>query len=121
MSPSTQMSSEIFLTPENFQGQIVMDNILRQMSYDGKFDSPHLDQSGFSPSVQSHSHSYYQSSKSQWLQDIPASQHKVRLSSHPYIADRHYSHEQQYPDCKQCYGDHSSNHHYRGSRYDFFH
>ncbi|KAJ8790545.1 hypothetical protein J1605_004518 [Eschrichtius robustus] len=34
-------------------------------------------------------------------------------NSHPYIVDRHYSREQHYTD-------HGSNHHYRGSRDDFF-
>lgn len=121
MSPSTQIVQRSYSTPENFQRQAVMNNILRQMSYGGKFGSPHPDQSGFSPSVQSHSHSYNQSSSSQWRQDTPASQRKVRQSSHPYIADRHYSREQRYPDCEQRYSDHSSDHHYRGSRDDFFH
>ncbi|OWK17972.1 RBM7 [Cervus elaphus hippelaphus] len=79
---------------ENFQRQAVMNSVLRQMSYGGKFGSPHLDQSGFSPSVQSHNHTFNQSSSSQWRQDTPSSQRKVRLNSYPYVMDRHYSREQ---------------------------
>lgn len=89
-----------------------MNSVLRQMSYSGKYGSPHLDQSGFSPSVQSHNHTFNQSSSSQWRQDTPSSHRQVRQNSHPYIADRHYSREQRYTD-------HGSDHHYRG-RDDFF-
>ncbi|EPQ13147.1 RNA-binding protein 7 [Myotis brandtii] len=104
MTPSPQIIQRSFSSPENFQKQAVMNNVLRQMSYGGKFGSPHLDQSGFSPSVQSHNHSYNQSSSSQWRQDTPSSLRKARQSSHPYLADRHYSREQ----------------HYRGHRVDYF-
>ncbi|KAB1254706.1 RNA-binding protein 7 [Camelus dromedarius] len=113
MTASAQIIKRSFSSPENFQRQAVMNNVLRQMSYGGKFGSPHLDQSGFSPSVQSHNHAFNQSSSSQWRQDAPSSQRKVRQNSHPYLADRHYSREQRYPD-------HGSDHHYRGSRDDFF-
>ncbi|XP_008576046.1 PREDICTED: RNA-binding protein 7 isoform X3 [Galeopterus variegatus] len=112
MTPSAQIIQRSFSSPENFQRQAVMNSVLRQMSYGGKVGSPHLDSSGFSPSVQSHSHTFNQSSSSQWRQDTP-SQRKVRQNSHPYPADRHYSREQRYTD-------HGSDHHYRGSRDDFF-
>ncbi|KAG8524574.1 RNA-binding protein 7 [Galemys pyrenaicus] len=112
MSPSTQIIQRSFSSPENFQRQAVMNSVLRQMSYGGKFGSPHLDQSGFSPSVQSHNHTFNQSSSSQWRQDTPSSQRKVRQNSHPYVGDRHYGRER--------YSDHGSDHHYRGSRDDFF-
>lgn len=104
MTPSPQIIQRSFSSPENFQKQAVMNNVLRQMSYGGKFGSPHLDQSGFPPSVQSHNHSYNQSSSSQWRQDAQSSLRKARQSSHPYLADRHYSREQ----------------HYRGHRDDYF-
>ncbi|XP_055963503.1 RNA-binding protein 7 [Sorex fumeus] len=127
MSPSAQIIQRSFSTPENFQRQAVMNSVLRQMSYGGKFGSPHLDQSGFSPSVQSHNLTFNQSSSSQWRQDPAAAQRKVRQSSHPYVADRHYGREQRYPDCEQRYSDrepryteHGPDHHYRGSREDFF-
>ncbi|XP_017378802.1 RNA-binding protein 7 isoform X1 [Cebus imitator] len=110
VTPSAQIIQRSFSSPENFQRQAVMNSALRQMSYGGKFASPPLDQSGFSPS---HSHSFNQSSSSQWRQDTPSSQRKVRMNSHPYLADRHYSREQRYTD-------HGSDHHYRGSRDDFF-
>ncbi|ELV12240.1 RNA-binding protein 7 [Tupaia chinensis] len=90
-----------------------MNNVFRQMSYGGKFGSPHLDQSGFSPSVQSHNQTFNQSSGSQWRQDTPSSQRKARQNSHPYLADRHYGREQHYTDP-------GSDHHYRGSRDEFF-
>ncbi|XP_022368762.1 RNA-binding protein 7 isoform X1 [Enhydra lutris kenyoni] len=110
MSPSVQIIQRSFSSPENFQRQAVMNSVLRQMSYGGKFGSPHLDPSGFSPS---HSHSFNQSSSSQWRQDTPSSQRKVRQNSHPYIPDRHHSREQRYTD-------HGSDHHYRGNRDDYF-
>ncbi|XP_038285535.1 RNA-binding protein 7-like [Canis lupus familiaris] len=110
MTPSAQIIQRSFSSPENFQRQAVMNSVLRQMSYGGKFGSPHLDPSGFSPS---HSHSFNQSSSSQWCQDTPSSHRKGRQNSHPYIPDRHYSREQRY-------SDHGSDHHYRGSRDDYF-
>ncbi|XP_034864876.1 RNA-binding protein 7 [Mirounga angustirostris] len=110
MTPSVQIIQRSFSSPENFQRQAVMNSVLRQMSYGGKFGSPHLDPSGFSPS---HSHSFNQSSGSQWRQDPPSSQRKVRQNSHPYIPDRHYGREQRY-------ADHGSDHRYRGSRDDCF-
>ncbi|XP_032492143.1 LOW QUALITY PROTEIN: RNA-binding protein 7-like [Phocoena sinus] len=113
MTPSAPIIQRSFSSSENFQRQAVMNSILRQMSYGGKFGSPHLDQSGFSPSVQSHNHTFNQSSTSQWRQDTPLSWRKVRENSHPYIVDRHYCHE-------QLYTDHGSNHHCRGNRDDFF-
>lgn len=128
MSPPAQIVQRSFSTPENFQRQAVMNSVLRQMSYGGKFGSPHLDQSGFSPSVQSqsHNHSFNPSSSSQWRQDPAAPLRKGRQNSHPYIADRH-GREQRFPDCEQRYSDrepryseHSPDHHYRGSRDDFF-
>ncbi|VFV24558.1 rna-binding protein 7 [Lynx pardinus] len=114
MIPSAQIIQRSFSSPENFQRQAVMNSILRQMSYGGKFGSPHLDQLGFSPSVQSHNPTFNQSSSSQWRQETPSSQRKVRQNSHPYILDRHYSREQRYTD-------HGSDHHYRGGRDDYFH
>ncbi|XP_021563184.1 RNA-binding protein 7 isoform X3 [Carlito syrichta] len=113
MTPSAQIIQRSFSSPENFQRQAVMNSVLRQMSYGGNHSSSPMDQSGFSPSVQSHTHSFSQSSSSQWRQDAPSSQRKARLSSHPYLSDRHYSREQRY-------SDHGSDHHYRGSRDDFF-
>ncbi|EAW67247.1 RNA binding motif protein 7 [Homo sapiens] len=113
MTSSAQIIQRSFSSPENFQRQAVMNSALRQMSYGGKFGSSPLDQSGFSPSVQSHSHSFNQSSSSQWRQGTPSSQRKVRMNSYPYLADRHYSREQRYTD-------HGSDHHYRGKRDDFF-
>ncbi|CAD7671569.1 unnamed protein product [Nyctereutes procyonoides] len=92
MIPSAQIIQRSFSSPENFQRQAVMNSVLKQMSYGGKFGSPHLDPSGFSPS---HSHSFNQSSSSQWRQDTPSSQ-------------------------QQRYSDHGSDHHYRGSRDDYF-
>lgn len=112
MTSSAQIIQRSFSSPENFQRQAVMNNVMRQMSYGGKYGSPHLDQSGYSPSVQSHNHTFNQSSSSQWRQDTP-SQRKVRQNSYPYVADRHYSREQRY-------SDHGSDHHYRGSREDFY-
>ncbi|XP_006833900.1 PREDICTED: RNA-binding protein 7 isoform X1 [Chrysochloris asiatica] len=112
MTSSTQTIQRSFSSPENFQRQAVMNNVLRHMSYGGKFGSPQLDQPGFSPTVPPHSHSFNQSSSSQWRSDAPPSQRKGRQNSHPYVAERHYSRE-------QCYTDHSSDH-YRGSREDFF-
>ncbi|XP_006165252.1 RNA-binding protein 7 isoform X2 [Tupaia chinensis] len=113
MTLSTQIIQRSFSSPENFQRQAVMNNVFRQMSYGGKFGSPHLDQSGFSPSVQSHNQTFNQSSGSQWRQDTPSSQRKARQNSHPYLADRHYGREQHYTDP-------GSDHHYRGSRDEFF-
>lgn len=113
MTPSTQVMQRSFSSPENFQRQAVMNNVLRQMTYSGKYGSPHLDQSGFPPSAQSHNHTFNQSSSSQWRQDTPSSQRQVRQNSHPYVADRHYNREQRYTD-------HGSDHHYRGNRDDFF-
>uniref|UniRef100_A0A8C6BNN2 RRM domain-containing protein n=1 Tax=Monodon monoceros TaxID=40151 RepID=A0A8C6BNN2_MONMO len=107
MTPSTPIIQRSFSSSENFQRQAVMNSALRQMSYGGKFGSPHLDQS-----VQSHNHTFNQSSTSQWGQDTPLSQQKVRQNSHPYVVDTH-SREQHYTD-------HGSDHHYRGSRDDFF-
>ncbi|XP_020036636.1 RNA-binding protein 7 isoform X2 [Castor canadensis] len=112
MTPSSQIIQRSFSSPENYQRQAVMNSVVRQMSYGGKFGPLHVDQSGFSPSVQSHNHTFNQSSNSQWRQDTPSSQRKVRQNSHPYLADRHYS-QQRYPD-------HGSDYHYRGSRDDFF-
>ncbi|XP_036115806.1 RNA-binding protein 7 [Molossus molossus] len=112
MSPSSQIIQRSFSSPENFQRQAVMNNVLRQRSYGGKFGSPHLDQSGFSPSVQSHNHSFNQSSSSQWRQDPPSAQRKGR-HAYPQTADRHHNREQRY-------SDHGSDHHYRGNRDDFF-
>uniref|UniRef100_A0A8C0SFD3 RRM domain-containing protein n=1 Tax=Canis lupus familiaris TaxID=9615 RepID=A0A8C0SFD3_CANLF len=74
MTPSAQIIQKSFSSPENFQRQAVMNSVLRQMSYGGKFGSPHLDPSGFSPS---HSHSFNQSSSSQWRQDTPSSHLKA--------------------------------------------
>uniref|UniRef100_A0A8C0CPI2 RRM domain-containing protein n=1 Tax=Balaenoptera musculus TaxID=9771 RepID=A0A8C0CPI2_BALMU len=65
MTPSAPIIQRSFSSSENLQRQAVMNNVLRQMSYGGKFGSPHLDQSGFSPSVQSHNHTFNQSSTSQ--------------------------------------------------------
>ncbi|XP_062049314.1 RNA-binding protein 7-like [Lepus europaeus] len=113
VAPSAQMIQRSFSSPENYQRQAVMSSVLRQMSYGGKFGSPHVDQSGFSPSVQSHNHACIQSSSSQWCQDTPSSRRKGRQNSHPYLADRHYSREQRH-------SDHGSDRHYRGSHDDFF-
>ncbi|XP_029770821.1 RNA-binding protein 7 [Suricata suricatta] len=113
MNPSAQIIQRSFSTPENFQRQAVMNSILRQMSYGGKFGSPHLDPSGFSPAAQSHNPTFSQSGP-QWRQETPSSQRKVRQNSHPYALDRHYGREQRY-------ADHGSDHHYRGSREDYFH
>ncbi|KAJ8775572.1 hypothetical protein J1605_001292 [Eschrichtius robustus] len=113
MTPSAPIIQRSFSSSENFQRQAVMNSVLRKMSYGGKFGSPHLDQPGFSASVQSHNHTFNQSSTSQWCQDTPLSRQKVRQNSHPYIVDRHYSRE-------QLYTDHGSDHHYRGNRDDFF-
>uniref|UniRef100_A0A8C9NZD5 RNA-binding protein 7 n=1 Tax=Spermophilus dauricus TaxID=99837 RepID=A0A8C9NZD5_SPEDA len=113
VTASAQVIQRSFSSPENYQRQAVMNNVLRQMSYGGKFGSSHVDQSGFSPSVQSHNHTFNQSSSSQWRQDASSSQRKVRQNSHPYLSDRHYSREQRYTD-------HGSDHHYRGNRDDFF-
>uniref|UniRef100_A0A8C6RG97 RNA-binding protein 7 n=1 Tax=Nannospalax galili TaxID=1026970 RepID=A0A8C6RG97_NANGA len=113
MTPSSQMVQRSCSTPENYQRQAVMNNVLRQISYGGKFGSLHVDQLGFSPSVQSHNQNYNQSSSSQWRQNTLASQRKVRQNSHPYLADRHYSREQRY-------SDHGSVYHYRGGRDNFF-
>eukprot|EP00069_Balaena_mysticetus_P002027 bmy_00676T0 len=79
MIPSTPIIQRSFSSSENFQRRAVMNSALRQMSYGGQFGSPHLDQSGFSPSVQSHNHAFNQSSTSQWRQDTPLSQRKVRI------------------------------------------
>ncbi|KAL0626798.1 RNA-binding protein 7, partial [Plecturocebus cupreus] len=76
MTSSAQIIQRSFSSPENFQRQAVMNSALRQMSYGGKFASPPLDQSGFSPS---HSHSFNQSSSSQWRQDTPSSQRKIDI------------------------------------------
>ncbi|EHB02744.1 RNA-binding protein 7 [Heterocephalus glaber] len=111
MTPSSQIIQRSFSSPENYHRQAVMNSILRQMPYGGKFGSPHVDQSGFSPSVQPHNHTFNQSSCSQWHQNTPPSQHKIRQNSHPYLADRH-SREQRYTD-------HGSDHRYRGRREDF--
>ncbi|XP_006890857.1 PREDICTED: RNA-binding protein 7, partial [Elephantulus edwardii] len=113
VSPSTQTVQRSFSTPENFQRQAVMNSVMRHKQYGGRYPSPQLDQTGFSPSVQSHNHSFNQSSSSQWRQDTPSSQRKVRQNSHPYVTDRSYSRE-------QCYTDHGSDHHYRGNREDYF-
>ncbi|XP_061061906.1 RNA-binding protein 7-like [Eschrichtius robustus] len=114
MTPSAQIIQRSFSSSDNFQRQAVMNSVFRQMSHGGKFGSPYLDQSGFSPSVQSYNHTFNQSSSSQWCQDTPLSQRKVRQNSHSYMADRHYSR-------KQCYTtDHGSDHHYRENRDDFF-
>ncbi|XP_003418262.1 RNA-binding protein 7 isoform X2 [Loxodonta africana] len=113
MIPSAQTIQRSFSSPENFQRQAVMKNVLRHMSCGGKFGSIQLDQPGFSPTIQPHNHSPNQPSSSQWRQDTSSSQRKVRHNSHPYVADRHYSRE-------HCYADHGSDHHYRGSREDFF-
>uniref|UniRef100_A0A8C0CWC5 RRM domain-containing protein n=1 Tax=Balaenoptera musculus TaxID=9771 RepID=A0A8C0CWC5_BALMU len=87
-SGSSHASQEVSLSyPQHHVGSssptstspTVMNSALRQMSYGGKFGSPHLDQSGFSPSVQSHNHAFNQSSTSQWRQDTPLSQRKVRI------------------------------------------
>ncbi|XP_021112095.1 probable guanine nucleotide exchange factor MCF2L2 isoform X8 [Heterocephalus glaber] len=112
MTPSPQIIQRSCSSPENYQRQAVMNSVLRWVSYGGKFGSPHVDQSGSSPSVQSHNHTFNQSSSSQWCQSTPPSQCKVRQNSHPYPADRHYSREQSYTD-------HGSDHRYRGSREDF--
>ncbi|XP_012865174.1 PREDICTED: RNA-binding protein 7 isoform X1 [Dipodomys ordii] len=112
MTPSSQIIQRSFSSPENYQRQAVMNSVLRQMSYGGKFGSMRVDQSGFSSSVQSHGHNFNQSSSSQWRQDTPSSQRKVRQSSHPYLADRHYSQPR--------YTDHGPDYHYRGIRDDFF-
>uniref|UniRef100_A0A8C5P0W1 RRM domain-containing protein n=1 Tax=Jaculus jaculus TaxID=51337 RepID=A0A8C5P0W1_JACJA len=113
MTPSSQIIQRSFSSPENYQRQAVMNSVLRQMSYGGKFGSPPVDQSGFSPSTQSHNHTFNQSSSSQWRQDTPSSLRKPRQNSHPYLADRHHSREQRYTD-------HGSDYHYRGGRDDFF-
>ncbi|ERE74500.1 RNA-binding protein 7 [Cricetulus griseus] len=112
MTPSAQMVQRSFSSPEDYQRQAVMNSVFRQMSYGGKFGSPHADQSGFSPSVQPHGHTFNQSSSSQWRQDALSLQRK-RQNSHPYLADRHYSREQRY-------SDHGSDYHYRGGREDFY-
>ncbi|XP_012412792.1 RNA-binding protein 7 isoform X1 [Trichechus manatus latirostris] len=113
MTLSAHTIQRSFCSPENFQRQAMMNSVSRHMSYGGKFGSIQLDQPGFSPTVQSHNHPLNQSSSSQWRQDTSSSQRKVRQNSHPYIGDRHYSRE-------QCYTDHGSDYHYRGSREDFF-
>ncbi|XP_040832901.1 RNA-binding protein 7 isoform X1 [Ochotona curzoniae] len=111
VNASTQIIQRSFSSPENYQRQAVMNNVLRQMPYGGKFGSPHVDQSGFSPSVQSHNHPYSQSSSSQWRQDTPLPPRKVRQNSHPYLADRHYGREPRLSDPM-------SERHYRGGRED---
>lgn len=65
MTPSPQVIQRSFSSPEKFQNQPGMNNVLRQRSYGRKLGSPHLDRSGFSPSVQSHNHSYKESPSSQ--------------------------------------------------------
>ncbi|KAH0500732.1 RNA-binding protein 7 [Microtus ochrogaster] len=112
MTPSAQMVQRSFSSPEDYQRQAVMNNVFRQMSYAGKFGSPHADQSGFSPSGQSHGHPFNQSSSSQWRQDTLSLQRK-RQNSHPYLSDRHYSREQRY-------SDHGPDYYYRGGREDFY-
>ncbi|KAG3285654.1 RBM7-like, partial [Ictidomys tridecemlineatus] len=72
MTASAQVIQRSFSSPENYQRQTVMNSVLRQMSYGGKFGSSH-----------SHNHTFNQSSN--------ASQRKVRQNSHPYLSDRHYS------------------------------
>ncbi|KAK2508215.1 hypothetical protein MC885_021136 [Smutsia gigantea] len=123
-SGSSHASQDVSLSyPQHYVGNssptstspssIQMNSVLRQMPYGGKFGSPHLDQSGFSPSVQSHNHTFNHSSSSQWRQDTPSPQRKVRQNSYPYVADRHYAREQRYTDL-------GPDHHYRGCRDDFF-
>ena len=58
MTPSAQIIQRSFSSSDNFQRQAVMDSVFRQMSHGGKFGSPYLDQSGFSPSVQSYNHTF---------------------------------------------------------------
>ncbi|XP_036049266.1 RNA-binding protein 7 isoform X1 [Onychomys torridus] len=111
VTPSAQMVQRSFSSPEDYQRQAVMNSAFRQMSYVGKFGSPRADQSGFSPSGQSHAHTFNQSSSSQWRQDALSLQRK-RQNSHPYLGDRHCSREQR--------SDHGSDYHYRGGREDYF-
>ncbi|XP_060036014.1 RNA-binding protein 7 isoform X2 [Erinaceus europaeus] len=113
MTASAQIIQRSFSSPENFQRQAVMNNVLRQMSYGGMYGSPLLDQSGFSPSIQSHNHSFNQSSSSRWRQDTPSTLRKARQNSYPYTVDKHYGRDQHHTD-------HGSDHHYRGNRDDFF-
>lgn len=96
MTPSLQGIQRSFSSPENFQKQAQVNNVLRQRSYGGKLGSLHLDSSGFSPSVQSHSHRYNESPSSQWCHDTPSSLCKARQSPHLSLVDRHYSPEQHY-------------------------
>lgn len=112
VTPPAQMVQRSFSSPEDYQRQAVMNSVYRQMSYAGKFGSPHADQLGFSSSAQPHGHTFNQSSSSQWRQDALSSQRK-RQNSHPYLADRHYTREQRY-------SDHGSDYHYRGGREDFY-
>ena len=58
MTPSAPIIQRSFSSSEKFQRQAVMNSVLRKMSYGGKFSSPHLDQPGFSPSVQSYNHTF---------------------------------------------------------------
>ncbi|XP_044525513.1 RNA-binding protein 7 isoform X2 [Gracilinanus agilis] len=112
---ASQMIQRSFSSPDNLQRQAVMNNVLwqQQGSFSGKFVPQHLDQPSFTPSGQQHGHSFNLSSSSQWCQDTPMSQRKTRQNSHPYQSDRLYSREQRY-------GDHGSDHHYRGNRDDSY-
>uniref|UniRef100_A0A8C5YUY8 RRM domain-containing protein n=1 Tax=Marmota marmota marmota TaxID=9994 RepID=A0A8C5YUY8_MARMA len=47
VTASAQVIQRSFSSPENYQRQAVMNSVLRQMSYGGKFGSSHVDQSGF--------------------------------------------------------------------------
>ncbi|ERE73775.1 RNA-binding protein 7 [Cricetulus griseus] len=79
MTPSAQMVQQSISSSEDCQQQAVMNNVFRQMSYGGKFGFLHADQ--FSPSVQSHGHTFNQSFSSQW--------HQGALSLHKNASIRH--------------------------------
>ncbi|XP_035315632.1 RNA-binding protein 7-like [Cricetulus griseus] len=79
MTPSAQMVQQSVSSSEDCQQQAVMNNVFRQMSYGGKFGFLHADQ--FSPSVQSHGHTFNQSFSSQW--------HQGALSLHKNASIRH--------------------------------
>ncbi|EGW10161.1 RNA-binding protein 7 [Cricetulus griseus] len=106
----TKVAEELLLELIHQAGPVIKVKIPK-VSYGGKFGSLHADQSGLSPSVQSHGHTFNQSSSSQWRQDALSLQRK-RRNSHPYLADRPYS-------CEQRYSDHGSSYHYRGGGEDF--
>ncbi|XP_005988225.1 RNA-binding protein 7 [Latimeria chalumnae] len=113
-----QMFQRSFSSPDSLQRQAVMNStILRQQhQFNGMPSPPLAVQSNFVPPVQqtsSHAYSPNANVQMQWRVDTPPAQRKNRHHSHPYHSEGRPFNREQHVDA-------GSDHHYRGSRDDYY-